>query len=294
MSTEPPWTIKRLLDWTEQFLASKGVEFPRLDSQLLLGHVLACPRIQLYSQHYFEEATADVRQRYRELIRRRVEGCPVAYLVGRKEFYSLEFEVDPAVLIPRPDTECLVVECLRLAKGLSEPRVLDVGTGSGAIAIAIAHYHKGAQVTATDISPEALAVAGRNAAKHGVAGRVRFLQGDLFATLPPGETFDFVLSNPPYIPRDEIPRLQPGVRDYEPHLALDGGPDGFAVFDRLVEQASAFLKPGGSLLVEIGSPQERHARQRLESHAEYDLSKTIHDGSGHPRVLKARYQPTAK
>lgn len=290
MSTEQPWTIKRLLEWTEQFLAAKGVEFPRLDSQLLLGHVLACPKIQLYSQHYFEEASADVRQRYRELIRRRVEGCPVAYLVGRKEFYSLEFEVGPAVLIPRPDTECVVSECLRLAKGMPEPRVLDVGTGSGAIAVAVAHYHKGAQVTATDVSPEALAVAARNAAKHGVAERVRFLQGDLFAPLSSDERFDFVLSNPPYIPHDEIPRLPPGVRDYEPHLALDGGPDGFAVFDRLVEQARAHLNPGGYLVVEIGSPQEQRARQRLESFADYELGKTIYDGSGHPRVLRARYR----
>jgi release factor glutamine methyltransferase len=281
------WTIGRLLDWTARHLADKGSEFPRLDAEVLLAHALGCKRIDLYTR-YDEPASEEGRAAYRDLIRRRVEGCPVAYLVGRKEFFSLPFEVGPDVLIPRPDTECLVVECLHLAKEMPRPRIADIGTGSGAIAVAVAHLHHGAVVTATDLSAEALAVAVRNAARNGVAGRVRFLQSDLFTAIPAGERFDFILSNPPYIPHDELPRLPAGVRDYEPRQALDGGADGFAVFARLVDQARRYLEPGGVLLVEIGAPQEQAARRRLEAISEYELSKTILDGSTQPRVLRAR------
>jgi release factor glutamine methyltransferase len=283
------WTIGRLLEWTARHLAEKGSEFPRLDAEVLLAHALGCKRIELYTRHD-QTASEGARARFKDLIRRRIEGCPVAYLVGRKEFFSLPFEVSPAVLIPRPDTECLVVECLRLAKELPEPRVIDMGTGSGAIAVAVAHQHKGARVTAVDVSSNALAVAKRNAERNGVAERIRFLQGDLFAPIPAGERFDFILSNPPYIPGDEIPRLPAGVRDYEPHMALDGGCDGFEVFNRLVDQARNFLEPGGYLLVEIGSPQEGAARDRIASYVEYELGRTIPDGSGHPRVLRAKRQ----
>lgn len=287
MHVQQPWTVGRLLDWTARFLAEKGSEFPRLDAEVLLAHALACRRIELYTR--YEEAAADeVRQRFKELVRRRVEGCPVAYLVGRKEFFSLEFEVGPAVLIPRPDTECVVGECLRLARGMAEPGIVDLGTGSGAIAVAVARQHKGARVTAVDLSADALAVAARNAARHGVAERIRFLQGDLFEPVPGDERFDFVLSNPPYIPSGEITHLPVGVRDYEPHLALDGGSDGFAVFDRIVDQARERLRPSSCLIVEIGSPQEERARERIASFAEFDLGKTIHDHAGHPRVLCAR------
>jgi release factor glutamine methyltransferase len=287
VSTEQPWTIGRLLDWTTKYLAEKGSEFPRLDAQVLLAHALGCKRIELYTRHD-EVASDEVRQKFRELVRKRVAGCPVAYLVGRKEFFSLEFEVGPAVLIPRPDTECVVTECLQLAKRMAEPHVLDIGTGSGCLAVTVAFRHKGARVTAVDLSSEALAVAARNAAKHGVADRIRFLQGDLFGPIPAGEKFDFILSNPPYIPHDEISTLEPGVRDYEPHLALDGGADGFAVFDRLLADAPNYLKPGGFLIVEIHANLETPARQRFAAHPGYELAKTIHDGSGHPRVLLAR------
>jgi release factor glutamine methyltransferase len=289
VTTEAPWTVGRLLDWTGKYLAQKGSESPRLDAEVLLAHALGCKRIELYTRHD-EEAPEAGRQRYRELIQERVKGCPVAYLVGRKEFYSLELEVSRAVLIPRPDTETLVDECLRLAKDLPEPRVLDLGTGSGCLAIAVAKYHKkgAARVTAVDLSPDALAVAERNAARHGVADRIRFLAGDLFAPVPDGETFDFILSNPPYIPHADLAGLPVGVRVYEPHLALDGGPDGFAVFDRIVAGAHGRLAPGGHLVVEIGSPQEGPARARIEAQGGYELAKTVYDSSGHPRVLKAR------
>jgi release factor glutamine methyltransferase len=289
-AAEQGWTVGGLLDWTARFLAGKGVESPRLDAEVLLKHVLGCKRIDLYGLRHGEPASEEVRQRYRELIRRRVEGCPVAYLVGQKEFFSMELEVGPDVLIPRPDSELAVTECLRLAKGLPEPRVLDIGTGSGNLAVAVAKHHKGARVTAVDLSPGALAVAARNALRQGVGDRVRFVEGDLFAAVPAGERFDFVLSNPPYIPRDEIPNLAPGVRDYEPHLALDGGPSGYEVVGRLVAEAREYLKPGGYLIVEIGAPQEGPARQRIGAHAGYELAPTVHDYSGHPRVLVARWK----
>jgi release factor glutamine methyltransferase len=296
------WTVTRLLDWTAQYLAQKGVEFPRLDAEVLLAHCLDWNRIDLYAR-YDQIPSEEARKQFKALIGRRLEGCPVAYLVGRKEFFGLALEVTPAVLIPRPESEYVVLECLRLAKEKSRPRVLDIGTGSGNLAIAVAHQHPGAQVTAIDISPDALAVASRNAHRHQVADRLHFLSGDLFAPLSepgassePGalatgqEHFDFVLSNPPYIAHEDIANLPRGVRDYEPHLALDGGPGGFMVLDRLIDGAVKHLQPGGYLIVEIGSPQEKPGRERITAHGDYELGQTIRDGSGHPRVLRARKQ----
>lgn len=288
MNPTTNWTIGALLDWTARFLAEKKSEFPRLDAEVLLAHALGCRRIDLYTRHD-ESATDEARERFRALVRRRIEGCPVAYLVGRKEFFALDFEVGPAVLIPRPESEFVVMECLRLAKTMAAPTVLDIGAGSGNLAVAITHGHKGAHVTAIDLSNEALTVAARNAGRHGVGDRIKFLNGDLFSPLESGERFDFVVSNPPYIAREDMPRLPPGVRDYEPLMALDGGEGGFAVFDRLVSEARDHLKPGGFLIVEIGAPQEIHARQRIASLG-YELAPTIHDYSGHPRVLQARWQ----
>jgi release factor glutamine methyltransferase len=258
---------------------------------VLLAHALGCRRIELYTR-YTEPADDGMRERFRELVRRRVEGCPVAYLVGRKEFFSLELEVSPAVLIPRPESEFVVLECLRLARALERPRVIDIGTGSGNIAVAVARQHKGARVTAADVSPEALAVARRNAERHGVAERVSFVEGDLFAAVDAAERFDFVLSNPPYIARGDLSGLPVGVRDYEPRLALDGGPEGYEVLGRLVAEASRHLAPGGSLIVEIGAPQERPAREVIGA-AGYEVGETIHDYSGHPRVLRARWKGDA-
>jgi release factor glutamine methyltransferase len=286
-ASEQTWTVGTLLNWTANFLLQKSCESPRVDAEVLLAHALGCKRIDLYGMRHAEPATDDIRRRYRELIRKRIEGCPVAYLVGRKEFFSLEFEVSPAVLIPRPDTEVAVMECLALAKGLPEPRILDIGTGSGNLPVALAKQHKGARLTTVDISADALAVARGNAQKHGVADRITFLHGDLFAPLGE-EVFDFIVSNPPYIAQPDLPRLPVGVRDYEPRQALDGGPDGYAVFERLVRDARSRLTAGGWLIVEIGAPQEATARARLERLESYELLPTVRDFSGHPRVLKAR------
>ncbi|MGL4552810.1 MAG: peptide chain release factor N(5)-glutamine methyltransferase [Gemmataceae bacterium] len=285
MSTDQPWTIRRLLDWTKTFLAGKGIESPRLDAELLLAHALGCPKIALYTR--FDEVADDAkRAAFRELVQQRVKGRPVAHLLGKKEFYSLEFEVGPAVLVPRPDSEWLVTEAEALIKPLPTPAVLDLGTGSGCLAVAIAVRVKSAAVTAVDISPEAAAVAARNAEKHKVADRVRVLAGDLFGPVA-GEAFDVIVSNPPYVPSADIARLDPGVRDHEPRLALDGGADGFAVIDRLLAGGAAALKPGGAMLIEIGFDQAEEARRRFAA-AGWTIDREVKDGGGHVRVLRLR------
>ena len=185
-------------------------------------------------------------------------------------------------MIPRPDSEHVVIECLALAKMMLRPRIVDIGVGSGNLAIAIAKHHATAEVTAIDKSPDALKIAQENAAKHGVAERIHFLQGDLFAPLEPDEQFHFIVSNPPYIADEEMPNLPIGVRNFEPHMALQGGPGGFVVFDRLITAAQTRLLPGGYLIVEIGSPQEKSAREKLAAISEFALAPTIYDYSGHP------------
>src|SRR5260370_890348 len=180
--TSEKWTVTRLLDWTAQYLAQKSVEFPRLDAEVLLAHSLGWNRIDLYAR-YDQTPSEEIRKQFKALIGRRLEGCPVAYLVGRKEFFGLTLEVSPAVLIPRPESEYVVLEFLRLAKEFPQPRVLDIGTGSGNLAVPVAHLHQAPQLTPIHLSPEALAVAARNAQRHKVADRIRFLTCDLSAPL---------------------------------------------------------------------------------------------------------------
>lgn len=285
----PVWTIKALLDWTTDYLAKKGPapQAARLEAQLLLAHVLKCPKIDLMVRYDEQPAEAD-RTAFRDLIKRRVDAWPVAYLVGSREFHLLPFEVTPAVLIPRPETETLVAEAARLLKPLSAPTVLDLGTGSGCIAVSIAHGKKDARVTAVDVSPDALDVAGRNAERHKVADRVTFRQGDLFGPVPAGETFDLVVSNPPYVTPAELATLSPDVRDHEPRLALDGGPDGLLFYRRIAADAGRFLKPGGWLLVEIGATQDEAVRAILTDAPGLEVGKTLRDAGGRPRVVCAK------
>jgi release factor glutamine methyltransferase len=281
------WTIGSLLNWTEKFFAQKGVESPRLDAQVLLAHVMGCKRIDLYARST-DEAPETERVRFRELVRRRVDGCPVAYLVGTKEFYLLPFEVTPAVLIPRPATEALVLAALERLRPLAAPRVLDVGTGTGCIAISIAKQNAAATVVATDVSTDALAVARRNAERHGVARRVAFVESDLFAGLTPESTFDLILSNPPYVRTGELAGLAADVREHEPRQALDGGPDGFSVIDRLLADAPAHLSSGGWLLAEIGADQGDGMLTRLRETAGLADVQIVPDRDGHARVAVAR------
>jgi release factor glutamine methyltransferase len=285
--TPTVWTIKALLAWTTEFLASKGIESPRAEAQILLAHVLRCGKVDLLIR-YDEQPSEAERTRFRELIQRRVAGWPVACLVGTRDFYLLSFEVTPAVLVPRPETETLVLEALAYLKPLSAPTVLDLGTGSGCIAISLAQQKKDARVTAVDVSPDALTVARRNAARHGVADRIDFLQGDLFTPLAPGSASDLVVSNPPYIAPGEFAALAPDVRDHEPRIALDGGSDGLAFYRRIAAAVGSYLKPGGRLLMEIGYTQDEAVRAILARQSELQLGPTIKDMSGHPRVVVAK------
>jgi release factor glutamine methyltransferase len=287
---EQPWTIGRLLAWTTDYLAAKKSESPRLDAEVLLADVLKYERVQLYTSYAMIVSDA-ARGAFRELVKRRAAGEPVAYLVGRKEFYSLPLAVSPAVLIPRPDTETLVAEFLTRFKDRATPRVLELGTGSGAIALAIAKQHESSHIVATDLSTEALGVARSNAKRHGLTARIDFRAGDLFEPIPTGEVFDAVLCNPPYIPTNVIPTLEPGVRDFEPHIALDGGPDGLDVVRRIVADAVEHLVPGGCLLLEIGTEQEAPVRALIEATGQYELAPTVRDAANHPRVVRATRRP---
>jgi release factor glutamine methyltransferase len=279
------WTIKNLLAWTTDYLNSKGIPSARLEAQILLAHVLSCRRIELMVR-YEEVPPESLRAQFRELVKRRVEHWPVAYLIGQREFYLLPFEVSPAVLIPRPETETLVLAALDLMKTRPGARVLDLGTGSGCIAISLAHQSPAAQVTAVDLSPDALEIARRNAHRHGVMERVTFLQGDLFKPVPAGAQFDVIVSNPPYVTCAELAELAPEVRDHEPRLALDGGTDGLNVYRRIAAEARPYLAPGGTVLVEHGYQQGESVRA-IFAETGWQVRPTVKDAAGLPRVTIA-------
>lgn len=283
------WTIGRLLNWTTDFFQQRGVESARLEAEVLLAHCRGCQRILLYTA-FDEPASDELREKFRALVRQRAAGTPVAYLVGKREFYSLDFEVTPDVLIPRPETELLVVALLDHAKEQGragdELAIADVGTGSGIIAVCVAKNLKAANVTALDLSPKALAVAKRNAEKHNVAERIAFFESDLFAATD-GATFDFIASNPPYITTAELAELDKSVREFEPMLALDGGANGTTVIERLIAEAATRLKPGGVLLMEI-SPMIAARVEQLVSDSPLELLETLKDLDGHARIVQAR------
>jgi release factor glutamine methyltransferase len=291
MGDSQPWTIGRLLEWTTGFLKERGADSPRLDAEVLLANTLGCQRIELYTT-FDQVPSEETRGAFRELVRKRAAGMPVAYLVGRREFYSLTFRVTPDVLIPRPETEFLVIRLLDLARGLGptdQPlRIVDVGTGSGIIAVCAARWLKNTAVTGLDISPGALAVARANAADHGVLGRVELVESDLFGALPSDRQFDFVVSNPPYVSSAEMTNLMRDVRDHEPRLALEAGPRGTEVIERLVIQAAGRLAPGGWLLLEISPPLEQAVRELISDTRKFELSPTLKDLANLPRVIEAR------
>jgi release factor glutamine methyltransferase len=298
MSAPEPWTVGRLLQWTTDYLKAHGCETARLDAEVLLAKALGCQRIGLYTA--FDDLPDEAaRTTFRELVRRRAEGMPVAYLVGRREFYSLSFRVTPDVLIPRPETELLVVATLDLAKtkaeglGTSVPskrdlNIADVGAGSGAIAVAVAKHLPNCRVLAIDISPAALAVAKDNAQEHHVADRIEFLESDLFAAAPSDRQFDFVVSNPPYVTAAELDQLAADVRRYEPRVALLAGPRGTEVIERLIAQAAERLRPGGHLLIEISPTIHDAVRAIVEADSRFDPGPTIKDLARLPRVVQAK------
>ncbi len=275
------WTPLRLIGWTQDFFAKKGVDAPRLTAELLLAHALSCDRVRLYLD--FDKPLGDPElARFRDLVRRRAEGEPTAYLVGRKEFWGRPFRVDPRALVPRPETE-LVLEAA-LAALPEGGRALDLCTGSGCLAVSLALERKGARVVATDVSEDALAVARENARLLGAV--VEFAAGDLWAAVHAGERFDVVVSNPPYIPSKELPGLSREVRR-EPCIALDGGEDGLAVLRRIVAGAAERLAPVGTLCLEM---HETHidALPRICLEAGFRSAEARRDLAGLPRFVVAR------
>ncbi len=285
------WTIGRLLEWTTDYLKQHGSESPRLEAEVLLAHARSCRRIELYTS-FGEVADEGLRTRFKDLVRRRAEGVPVAYLVGHREFYSLDFRVTPDVLIPRPETEFVVLAVLDLVKArgaLERPiAVADVGTGSGIIGITVARQVPQARVTALDISPAALAVARDNARRLDVADRIEFLKSDLLAAVPPGQSFDVIASNPPYISTREMAALPRDVKDHEPELALAGGESGTSVIERLIPQAAERLAVGGSILLEISPVLQQRVESLLAADGRLEVGKTLNDLAGMARVAQAR------
>jgi release factor glutamine methyltransferase len=283
-STPSTWTIRSLLAWIASDFAGLGIPSPRLDAELLIGAALGLARVKLYLD-LDRPLRPDELAKVRALVVRRRKREPVAYIVGEREFYRRSFEVTPAVLIPRPDTETLIERALELLPAGSPARVLDLCTGSGAIAVTLAAERPETHVIATDLSAAALDVARRNAARHGVSERCEFLEGDLFAPLSAAGRFELIVANPPYIPEAEIEALQAEIKQYEPRLALASGSEGLTHLERLCAQTGAFLEPGGAVLFEVGQRQAEPVRALLEAAGFVDV--TAHkDLGGIERVVE--------
>lgn len=286
------WTIGRLLDWTRQHLAEKDVDQPRLCAELLLAHALGCKKIDLYARF---EHVPDEQQRaaLRDLVRQAAKRVPIAYLTGKKEFFSLDFEVTPAVLIPRPETELLVEEVISYCRPGNRQswNILELGTGSGCIAVAAARYVTNARIVASDISAEALAVAGRNAERHGVADRVKLIEADgleLPAEVIPDGGFDMIVSNPPYVSTEQVELLEPEVARYEPRVALVAGAEGLVFYRLLAGGGAKLLWPGGAVLVEVGCGQHEQVARIFAESERFELVKVRTDLAGIERLMHFR------
>jgi release factor glutamine methyltransferase len=319
MSDAPTdWTIGRLIEWTRTFFEKKGIPQPRLEAEILLAHVLGLERIALYLQ-YDQTIGEEVRAAFRDLVRRRAGREPTRYLTGACEFMSLALKVTPACLIPRPETEQLVEEVLRLAGVRRRPPValgpaaedygtvgpgeeavapasaaplaaIDLCTGCGCIAVGLAAYLPGIRVAATDISREALEVARANAEAHGVADRITLIEGDLYQPLDAADAapVDFLVANPPYVAEAEWETLEPEIRDHEPRAALVAGPKGTEIIERILKGAPSYLRPGGRLLVEIGAEQGETVVRLAGAVRGLRDVQVLKDYAGLDRILLAR------
>lgn len=281
-------TVLEVIQKSAEFLAKKGVDSPRLQTELLLAHVLKLPRMKLYLDFERQLSAAETGT-LREFVKRRGQREPLQHIVGSAPFCGLEIAVNRHVFVPRPETELLAEAGWEFLSTLgSRPTTaLDFGTGSGCLAIALAAKCQTARVMATDISKEAIAVATENAARHGVSGCIEFRCGAGFAAVPAEARFELIISNPPYIPSAEIASLQPEVRDFDPHAALDGGPDGLDFYRLIAKQAPPFLQPQGGLMVEIGDGQAEAVRAILEPQ-NWVVEAVKQDYTQRPRILITR------
>lgn len=285
------WSVLAALDWTREFLARKGDEHPRLSAEWLLSAATGLSRVELYANHD-RPLSPEEREALRESVRRRGEGEPLQYVTGEVAFRHLVLKVRPGVLIPRPETEVLVDEALKVARVRESPLVVDVCTGSGCVALAVAQEHPGATVLATDISPAAVLLARENAGRLGLDQRVEVLECDLLGGLDDRYrgSVDIVVSNPPYVPSGQVHSLPAEVAGFEPHLALDGGVDGLDVFRRLLRESREWLRPGGTLAVELDENRVRTASQ--EALEWYEEVRVVQDLAGRDRVLTAKLPRT--
>lgn len=288
-TTQQPWTIQRLLDWTAEYFAKSNAGSPRLEAEILLAEALQCQRIELYTR-YNDLPDVETLAKFRSWVKRRGAGEPVAYLVGHREFYSLRFAVDSNVLIPRPETEHVVLAAIEFANSLDEKtiRMIDVGTGSGCIAITLATQISNCKIAATDISDAALAVAQANVQAHDVNDKVKLFQGDLLRALPDGsQPVHIIVSNPPYIGKQEVETVSDQVKNHEPSIALFSGDYGTETIERLVQQAPEFLLPGGALIFETSPIVMDKCVSLVESNPAFENVRVENDLAGLPRVVIA-------
>ena len=283
------WTVGSVLTWAANDFRKRGRESARLDAELLLARALRVDRITLIIEHQRPLVPQELSD-YRALIQRRRNAEPIAYILGFREFYGHEFNVDPRVLIPRPDTETLVETALRRVDTENSVRALDLCTGSGCVAISLQLARASWNIVASDQSEGAVEVARANAAKLKVADTLDVVQSDLFSSVPQ-HLFHLITANPPYIPDGEVAELQPDVREYEPHLALKGGQDGLNLVRSLLEQAREYLAPSGILALEVGHDQASKVGELLASFG-YGKIELDQDYAGIERVVSAVWDPT--
>jgi release factor glutamine methyltransferase len=278
------WTVAAVLQWTSEHFKKNHMATPRLDAEVLLAHLLKTDRVGVYS-HYDRPLDLKERQGFRELIRRRMKHEPVAYITGHREFFSLDFLVEPGVLIPRPETELLVEKVLEIREEFKSKQIsiLDMGTGCGNIAITLAHLMPHSKITACDISRESIRISKNNAQRLG-DDFVEFLQGDLFEPVR-SRRFDMIVSNPPYITQKELETLEPDIREFEPQLALDGGEDGLDFYRRLIGESEGHLRNGGYILLEIGAYQAAAVKDIFDTTESIHYCQIMKDYAGYDRVI---------
>lgn len=277
------WTIKRLLTWTTGYFKKHHIDSPRLDAELLLSHVLGTTRIRLYT-NYDEIVNPDELSLFHQYIEKRVNGFSTASIIGEKEFMGLTFHVNDKVLIPRPDTETWVEKMIQYYRNVPDLKVADLGTGSGCILISFLYYCKSAKGVGVDISGEALEIARQNGSTYNMDGRIEWRKGDYTGALREGEFFDGILTNPPYIPSDDIKGLDPEVKS-EPHIALDGGKDGLRFYRKLAAGVPSHLKEGGFLVCETGIGEAPQVMEILGSSGSFDGFQIIQDLGGIERAV---------
>ena len=288
---DPQWTILKILQWTTSYFKSHHIDSPRLTAEILLAHILGIKRIDLYLR-FDQPLSQEELGGFKALIKRRLNREPVAFIIGSKEFWGIDFDVTQDVLVPRPETEFLVEAALKQipdALMSSSQRIVDIGTGSGAIIVSLAVNRPGHYFFASDISEKAIKIAVKNAEKNGVKDNISFFVAELFSSLQENsEKFDLILSNPPYIAGSQIAELEPEVSKFEPLTALDGGVDGLDIIRNILQTAPVYLRQKGILMLEIGYDQRAAVEQMGIKSGHYSNVEFIQDYAGHDRVVVMR------